>query len=148
MNKPGKLYLSTINKLGMLYLFMIILAVITGIVKDMIINDIRVRMGKFYDIGIDEIAITWYKTEKSGMHELGHFVNMKKGYVHGQRRFQELVDHYFPNLPGVGDTPMRKTEFGEWGGYEEAYAEIYAWWRLGWAELPPLLEPYFIESEE
>lgn len=140
------------NKLGKLYLAIIALALITKMITQtalqMIRYDVGLRRGRFYTVGFEDLGVAWYKTEKSGMHELGHFKNMKKGYVHGERRFQELVDHYFPYIPGVKDTPMIITEFGEWGGYEEAYAEIYAWWRLGREELPPLLEPYFIGSEE
>jgi hypothetical protein len=127
------------NKWGKLYMTIIIIAIVLAPVVDYF----HVYEGGFAPL-LYPYGIFWCGNERDCLHEVGHYVDFHKGWVHGQRRFQELVDRYYPTIPGVKDTPMTQTDLGEWGGYVEAYAIIYSWWKMGTTDLPPELEQFYI----
>jgi hypothetical protein len=105
------------------------------------------------------------KNERSGLHELGHAINEWRGYPSGSVFFKRAVNTYIyynqksfykchrevvcrlQYFPGIFGNPMAEIEhedgsIGYWGGYSEAYAEIYAQWKT-WAPLPEIFYPFY-----
>ena len=105
--------------------------------------------------------------EGACIHEVGHWLDKYLGYISETIEFQEALDlyiqscvekndlgsiEYYCNLarfPGLVGNPLESHTFGnetvEWGGYTEAYAEMYEYSVLYNHEMPSELSEFFEE---
>ena len=94
---------------------------------------------------IEQYNMIICETESACIHEVGHWVDKDLNYPSKEILFQEELDNYIENcneddyycnfstFPGIGSNPL--TDNG-WGGYAEAYAEMYAITNYNNYELP------------
>ena len=102
--------------------------------------------------------------ERGGMHELGHCKDYLSGWVSHTREWKNAVEGYvvgcktFVNCddemiilktyPGVGGQPMKRIIFWDYGGYTEAYAEVYAEWKMEGSIMPDVLLPFYEDVKQ
>lgn len=128
--------------------------------------------GLYYGGGKIQVYLTGNAKldEKNAQHELGHlsweilemddrideFAAVVDAYIEANEKptmqcHREMVC-ILQRYPGLNENPMieisHTLEDGtiitkEWGGYVEAYADIYAQWKIGWSELPEEFYPFY-----
>ena len=108
-------------------------------------------------------------SERDCLHEVGHAVNEWREFPSDTEEFHQAVEKYveenrkpssechkemvclLQDFPGIAGNPMRETKTVQedgsiivsyWGGYREAYADIYAQWKT-WSPLPEELQPFY-----
>ncbi len=84
------------------------------------------------------------KSEETCLHELGHAVDEFMDFPSHTQEFADVLDsfceieaHPACELPGINSNPL-----AGWGGYTEAYAEVYKYWKL-WGHLPKELSSFY-----
>ena len=110
------------------------------------------------------------KDERNALHEVAHMLDIDIfDNISQSPEFQNAIIAFIEanktdglcirqmicliqDFPGINGNPMRVITYTlpdgteitrEWGGYFELYAEIYAQWKTGWAELPKELYPFY-----
>lgn len=96
-------------------------------------------------------------------HEIGHAIDYSNGNVSETKEFREAVDLSIEMLkddrseycswcfvaeqitaefPGINGNPLRRSSKGEWGGYKELYADLFAY-GFSLDMIPPPLRIYY-----
>ena len=96
-------------------------------------------------------------------HEIGHAIDNANGQISKTQEFREAVELSIEMLeddriksrgwgfiteqiiavfPGINGNPLKQYSGGEWGGYEELYADLFDY-GLSLELLPPPLRPFY-----
>ena len=100
--------------------------------------------GQYWYLAENE-ALIFIMDEASALHEVGHFVDMEKGYPSQDVAFQNAVDEYVNNPPTDVQDELHHYLFVALQDelYDEAYAQLYMWNILH--ELPIEFEEFYAD---
>lgn len=102
----------------------------------------QVATGQYWYLAKNE-AMVFLTTEEAGLHEIGHFVDMERGYPSQNEAFRNVVHEYVYNPPANVQDELHHYLFVviEQSMYDDAYAQLYMWNIL--YDLPIEFEEFF-----
>lgn len=136
-----------------------VLLIALVIIETALINELRqppAKLGGLYG-KLGTGYSLWCTSEYTCLHEVGHAVDSMNGRPSVSPEFQAAIESLAKQswvfewgglrarltvFPGILARSMLSGPIGEWGGYRELYAELYAYFHRG-GEIPPELQPFF-----